>query len=235
MTAQSRVIFVPRGPKGNQGVKGDDGNSSVDTGRVDGVLDILITNVVIYWSENGNDLNDGKQVGNAVQTWQRVCELMEFNKQNYVYVIGDVVMDYYVSTKGNTFLNISKATGATNAKITVMDSSNHGSLPGGFWMRGGSGLYLNSVDIHLDSSKGPYGMFGLWNGVGSAAIYIYGSTITQSLTNSARLFFASDGSRLHADLNATSLSNISEIAFHSVAAGANPNSHHRYSSNVTLI
>ncbi len=184
----------------------------------------------IYVSSSGNDSATGDSAANSVRTWQQVLDLMKGGVTNNIWVIGDLLIDYYkLLTSPPSKLTIRPVAGQT-ARMIARNHSNVASYTG-IWFGGSGCNVFCTVPIYLDSTS-PYGMFST-DVVGSVDVYYAGGAVTQSSGNTSHLFATINGGTLNTIMAGSPIIGVEGRVYRDVAAGANPNDNKYYISNLT--
>ncbi len=193
------------------------------------------TDIIYIDAISGDDFNDGTSVSQSIKTLERLEELFSIGRRFQICLLSDLVWDFAISISYPiAMLNIlgRRADNGAYEKrtITIKDSKNVSNLPGCLFMNCISKIYIRSVNINLDTSKG-FSFLNYSNTMG----YLRTLDVSVTRTGSGTCSFYADGSSFVASKHQSFTIDNSAKGYiaKGVGSGENPNSDWRYASNIT--
>jgi hypothetical protein len=183
----------------------------------------------------GDDQNDGKTVATAIKSLQRLEELFFLGARFQVRLLSDLVWDHallinFPVAKLEIMGRKSDNSGYEQRSIRVVDSTNISNYPGSLVMTCVSSIFLRSVDISLETSKGFAFLY-----FSSTMGYLRTYSLSLSRSGSGNCSFFADGSSFVASRHQLLSIDPSAEGYvaQGVAAGSDPNEMWQYTSNIT--
>lgn len=235
MPVKDRVIFVPRGPRGLTGAVGPTGEPSVETARIDEILDVDPGNNSVFVDAiNGNDANSGGSVSSSVATFPKAVELCRCFGFNYIYLLSDIVLEHRIPIdhfSGLLFIRGRNGdnSSAQNRKVTVTDAINNINRPGNFAINCNMALRVENVDFELATSRG-FGVFEV--SVAYLQAFLQNVSLTRVGGGAANLLHTGFGSISCRFSNLTLNPGADGYLFSDISPGVDPNSVYNISSNI---
>ncbi len=210
--------------------------SGLQNAPLSGVPEVLNGVDVLYLDAvSGDDANDGKTVSGAIQSLQRLEEILPIGRRVQLRLLSDIEWDYVIRmTYPVALLEIygrnADNTAYENRNISVKNSTNIGSFCGGFLMSCISNVYIRNLNITLDTAK-------------STSFLNYNATMGYLRSFQINLSKSGSGACcLYGDSNSFVASRHQQLSIddtakghvaHGISADENPNDDWRYATNMT--